>query len=67
MAWNGVLMYVKDYYQEHKEEEIFGVYEDQYTSCSHPGKNGCGFCDACAEWADTQYDRYKFHQEQDGY
>lgn len=30
--------------------------EDEYTSCEHPGRHGCGYCDACEHWGDDMYD-----------
>lgn len=43
-------MYVAPKINYWEEQELFGIYvEDMAYDCAHPGKNGCGFCDACLE------------------
>lgn len=29
--------------------------EDEFTSCAHPGRHGCGHCDECITWGDDEY------------
>lgn len=32
---------------------------DEPTRCAHPGRRGCGRCEACADWGDAEYHRMK--------
>jgi hypothetical protein len=31
------------------------VDEDEPTACGNPGRDGCGYCDACEAWGDDAY------------
>lgn len=33
--------------------------DDEYYTCSRPGRHGCGHCDGCLEWGDAEYDAIK--------
>lgn len=30
--------------------------EEEFFSCAHPGRHGCGYCDACDMWAEEAYE-----------
>lgn len=49
-------------------DEEAGTYECQdcgeqfdqpYTACDNPGRNGCGSCDACEDWGADEADAIK--------
>lgn len=43
--------YGEDQFKDEDENE-----ELEYFSCDRPGRHGCGYCDACDEWADGAYE-----------
>lgn len=57
MPINTLGQYAPDVLQDNGNEHLESLdrYEDQYTSCRNPGKNGCQHCDACADWGDQTY------------
>ena len=47
---------IDDMLEARREKFIVLEDENERTSCVRPGPDGCGWCDACDDEADRQYD-----------
>lgn len=41
------------------EDDLWSYEDEYYKICATPGRRGCGYCEACDDWADHEYDSIK--------